>query len=149
MSWAAARIPPISVYLLFDDHPAIRMPRGARENAARMNRRLMGTFAMTNPSLNGNAAKIITVEEAIRTGAVWNIAESAFAGVMFSFWRSFTPSATFCRYPRPRWVGLFLRFAHHENGQKGRDQMLIIIPYRSWRRVEKFLSIHLIPRSAI
>src|SRR3990170_7246385 len=128
MSCAAARIPPISVYLLFDAHPAMRIPRGARENAARMNRRLNGTSAMRNPSLNGRAAKIRIVDEAMRTGAVWNIGESAFAGVMFSFWRSFTPSATFWRYPRPLWVGLFRRFAHHENGQNGRDHTLIMIP---------------------
>ena len=134
ISCAAARMPPMRLYLLFDAHPAIKIPSGAIENAARMKRRLSGMFAITNPSLNGRAAKIITVDDAIRTGAVWNIAESAFAGVMFSFWSSFTPSATFWRYPRPRWVGLFRRFAHQEKGQNGRDQMLIMIPYRSWRR---------------
>ena len=62
-----------------------------------MKSRLIGMFAITKPSLKGRAAKIMTVDEAMRTGAVWNIAESAFAGVMFSFWSSFTPSATFWR----------------------------------------------------
>jgi hypothetical protein len=66
----------------------------------------------------------MSVEAAMRTGEMWNIAESAFLGVMFSFWMSFTPSARFCRYPAPRWVGLCVRL----KGQNGRDQMEIMIP---------------------
>src|SRR3972149_336983 len=67
---------------------------------------------------------------AIRTGAMWNIAESASLGVRFSFRRSLTPSATFWRYPRPMWVGRSFRL----KGQNGRDQMETMIPYRAWRR---------------
>jgi len=62
---------------------------------------------------------------------MWNIAESAFRGVMFSFWRSLTPSAMFCRYPVPRCVGRPARL----KGQNGRDQIEIMMPYRSWRRL--------------
>ena len=62
---------------------------------------------------------------------MWNIAESAFRGVMFSFWMSFTPSARFCKYPRPLCVGRWTRL----NGQKGRDQMEIMMPYRSCSRL--------------
>src|SRR5213594_1682263 len=112
MSIAAARSPPTRVYLLFADQPAMRMPRGASENAAKMN-------------------KIMSVDDAMRTGEMLNIAESAFRGVMFSFCRSLTPSAMFCKYPVPRWVGRWARL----NGQNGSDQIEIMMPYRSWRRL--------------
>ena len=36
MSWAAERIPPINVYLLFDAQPAKNTPRGAIPNIAIM-----------------------------------------------------------------------------------------------------------------
>ena len=66
-----ARIPPMSVYLLLDDQPAMRMARGAMPKAARMKRMPKGFgFGMiVKPSLNGIAAKIRSVEEAMITGA--------------------------------------------------------------------------------
>src|SRR5207247_9489981 len=52
---------------------------------------------------------------------------------------SFTPSARFCRYPRPLCVGRCTRL----NGQNGSDQMEIMMPYRSWRRLYNFRSTHI------
>src|SRR5438093_9501758 len=52
---------------------------------------------------------------------------------------SFTPSARFCRYPRPLCVGRCTRL----NGQKGSDQTEIMMPYRSWRRLYNFRSTHI------
>ena len=77
VSWAAERIPPMSVYLLLLDQPAKKTPIGAIPNIAIMYNIDNSGFVAYIPLDRGIRPKISNVVETIRNGATSKINLSA------------------------------------------------------------------------
>ena len=87
------------MYLLFDDHPAKKTPRGAIPNIAKANKTDNSGFAPYIPPESGIIPKIIIVDEITRNGASSKITLSARVGTMCSLIKNFIPSARFWKNP--------------------------------------------------
>src|SRR3989344_6956552 len=106
MIWAAERIPPRREYLLFDPHPAIKIPKTQMDV-------IDATYKI--PTFRSRTIRVLlkgTVKNAITTGTVTkkgasdHTSLSAPDGTIFSFNKSFSESAMDCKLPcQPQIMG--------------------------------------------
>ncbi len=96
---AAPLIPPMTVYLLLEDQPPIRMAKGARLKTANPSRRASGTLTAYQNSLQGIRPRSITeVARIITTAYVYSFLSESL-GMMISLSKVLMPSAKFWNPP--------------------------------------------------
>src|SRR4051794_12887082 len=107
MSWAAARMPPSTLYLLADAHPAMIAPSTPTPITASTKNSPASRSTPTRPSPTGMTISTTRYGTRATAGAILKMVRSAAAGIRSSFWTNFTPSASSWAQPwkPPAYIG--------------------------------------------